>query len=202
MSIFAGHWCFGWCCGGSRKNEASFSSITLMHDYAYSAASKGENPPELEARMENFREPLPRPWLRMWTRFWWWDIHRARIWGCRCLRILIRAGAVPQRWSCAGILTLGQVVPMVSFLPKAQRLRADLRFLSARKSSLGWMSQRPVMAVRLHCVILCRVSGVAPEDKKWPLVFSAPFTQSAEPRTLERTAVEVFQAAFSIPVRF
>ena len=41
-----------------QKNDGKFFVYYLMHDYAYSAASKGENPPELEARMETFRATI------------------------------------------------------------------------------------------------------------------------------------------------
>ena len=44
---------------------------------------------------------------------------------------LIREG-VPQGGPALGFLSLGQVVPMASFLPGAGRLRGDLAYLSAR----------------------------------------------------------------------
>ncbi|MEL6172559.1 MAG: hypothetical protein AAFR02_11190, partial [Pseudomonadota bacterium] len=72
-------------------------------------------------------------------------------------------------------------VPMVSFLPEAHRLRADLEYLSTRKE-LTWID---VTAPGDGCAFaLCdpvSVSGVAPEDKRWPLVVSAAFTQTLSP---------------------
>jgi len=72
-------------------------------------------------------------------------------------------------------------VPMVSFLPRAWRLRADLAYLSAREE-LFWLD---VTAPGDGCAFaLCdpvSVSGVAPESKRWPLVISAAFTQSLSP---------------------
>jgi acetyl esterase/lipase len=44
---------------------------------------------------------------------------------------LIRDSRVPKDGSKLAFLSLGQVVLMVSFLPKADRLRRDLAFLSA-----------------------------------------------------------------------
>lgn len=91
---------------------------------------------------------------------------------------LIRAGRVPASGPALSLLTLGQVVPMVSFLPAAQRLRADLAFLSA-SNTLVWVD---VTAPGDGCAFaLCdpvSVSGVAPQGKRWPLVFSAAFTQT------------------------
>lgn len=93
---------------------------------------------------------------------------------------MIRAG-LPENRPELALLSLGQVVPMVSFLPEARRLRADLRFLSAR-DELVWID---VTAPGDGCAFaLCdpvSVSGVAPEDKRWPLVISAAFTQTLSP---------------------
>ena len=50
---------------------------------------------------------------------------------------LLRQG-LPERAPALSLLTLGQVVPMVSFLPKARRLRADLAYLSAQ-AQITWV---------------------------------------------------------------
>ena len=50
---------------------------------------------------------------------------------------LIREGGVVKDGPALSFLSLGQVVPMVSFLPKADRLRADLHYLSTRDEHLG-----------------------------------------------------------------
>ena len=101
--------------------------------------------------------------------------------GVSILADLIRAGRVPADGPALSFLSLGQVVPMVSFLPRAHRLRADLAYLSAREE-LFWLD---VTAPGDGCAFaLCdpvSVSGVAPEGKRWPLVISAAFTQSLSP---------------------
>jgi hypothetical protein len=70
---------------------------------------------------------------------------------------------------------------MVSFLPRAHRLRADLAYLSVQ-DALTWVD---VTAPGDGCAFaLCdpvAVSGVAPEGKRWPLVISAAFTQTLSP---------------------
>lgn len=92
---------------------------------------------------------------------------------------LIRAGGVPEGGPKLAFLSLGQVVPMVSFLKDASRLRGDLAFLCQRED-ITWVD---VTAPGDGCAFaLCdpvMVSGVAPEaGKKWPLVVSAAFTQT------------------------
>ena len=113
---------------------------------------------------------------------------------------LIRAG-LPTNRPALAFLSLGQVVPMVSFLPKANRLRADLRYLSAR-TELTWVD---VTAPGDGCAFaLCdpvAVTGVAPPDQRWPLILSAAFTQTLSPAKWKAPALALFPPAFSIPLR-
>ncbi len=88
---------------------------------------------------------------------------------------------MPAGGPALGFLSLGHVVPMVSFLPRATALRGDLAFLSAQ-SSVTWVD---VTAPGDGCAFaLCdpvAVTGVAPPGKRWPLVLSAAFTQTLSP---------------------
>ena len=90
----------------------------------------------------------------------------------------------------------GQVVPMVSFLPKADRLRADLQYLSTR-DDITWVD---VTAPGDGCSFaLCdpvAVSGVSTETSRWPLVFSAAFTQSLRPETWQKLKRRYFRLHF------
>jgi len=164
-----------------KKKDGKFFAYYLMHDYAYAAATGGANPPELEARMARFADDIAAALNE--------DVDEVLVvghssgahLGVSVLADLIRAGRVPAGGAALGFLSLGQVVPMVSFLPKAHRLRADLAYLSAR-DELAWVD---VTAPGDGCAFaLCdpvSVSGVAPADKRWPLVFSAAFTQTLSP---------------------
>ena len=164
-----------------KKKDGKFFAYYLMHDYAYSAATKGANPPELEARMAIFADAIAAALTD--------DVDEVLVvghssgahLGVSVLADLIRSGRVAEGGPALGLLTLGQVVPMVSFLPRAERLRGDLRYLSAR-DELAWVD---VTAPGDGCAFaLCdpvSVSGVAPEGKRWPLVFSAAFTQTLSP---------------------
>jgi len=164
-----------------KKKDGKFFAYYLMHDYAYSAATRGANPPELEARMAQFGNDIAAALTD--------DVDEVLVvghssgahLGISVLADLIRAGRVPERGPALGFLSLGQVVPMVSFLPRAERLRGDLRYLSTREE-LAWVD---VTAPGDGCAFaLCdpvSVSGVAHEGKRWPLVFSAAFTQTLSP---------------------
>lgn len=164
-----------------KARDNKFFAYYLMHDYAYSAVTRGAYTPELEARLAAFADAIAAALGE--------EVDEVLVVGhssgahlaVSVLADLIRQGRVPQRGPALAFLSLGQVVPMVSFLPDAQRLRADLRYLAAR-SELTWVD---VTAPGDGCAFaLCdpvAVSGVAPAAKRWPLVVSAAFTQTLSP---------------------
>ena len=178
-----------------RKKDGKFFAYYLMHDYAYSARSRGANPPELEARMAEFTAAI-RAALHT-------DVDEVLVVGhssgahlaVSILSDLIRGG-LPAAGPELNLLTLGQVVPMVSFLPRAWRLRADLAYLSER-DEIAWVD---VTAPGDGCAFaLCdpvSVSGVAGPGKRWPLVFSAAFTQSLQPETWAKLKRRYFRLHF------
>ncbi len=172
---------FLWLLRWFKAKDAKFFAYYLMHDFAYSAASRGANPPELEARMAAFGESIAAALQEDAQEVLVVGHSSGAHLGVSVLADLIRAGRVPGEGPALSFLTLGQVVPMVSFLPEAHRLRADLQYLSAR-DELTWVD---VTAPGDGCAFaLCdpvAVTGVAPAGKKWPLVFSAAFTQSLSP---------------------
>ncbi len=168
----------------------------LMHDYAYSAQFRGANPPELESRMAEFATAIANALTD--------DVDEVLVVGhssgahlaVSILADLIRDGRVPANGPKLSFLSLGQVVPMVSFLRDAHRLRADLQYLSAR-DELAWVD---VTAPGDGCAFaLCdpvSVSGVAPESKRWPLVFSAQFTKSLSPERWKELRWRFFRLHF------
>lgn len=161
-----------------RGRDGKFFAYYLMHDYAYSAQYNGANPPELDTRMAEFGDLIAEALLGEADEVLIVGHSSGAHLGVSVLADLIRSGRVPANGPALGFLSLGQVVPMVSFLPAANELRRDLHFLAARPE-LSWVD---VSAPGDGCAFaLCdpvTVSGVAPEQKRWPLVFSAAFTQT------------------------
>ncbi len=162
-----------------RKIDNRLFAYYLMHDYAYSAQFQGEIPAKLQHRLKEFAD-LIEAVLKT-------DVDEVLVVGHSSgahLGVSVLADVL-RRQAASGpalsFLTLGQVVPMVSFLPKAQKLRSDLQFLSTQ-TDLTWVD---VSAPGDGCSFaLCdpvAVSGVAGPDKKWPLVLSAAFTQTLSP---------------------
>jgi len=179
-----------------KTKDNKFFAYYLMHDYAYSARTKGANPPELETRISEFTAVIAQALEE--------DIDEVLVvghssgahLGVSILADLIRQGSLSSDGPKLNFLTLGQVVPMVSFLPKADRLRADLHYLSARPE-IAWVD---VTAPGDGCAFaLCdpvAVSGVAPKDQLGPLVISAAFTQTLQPETWARLRWRFFRLHF------
>ena len=185
-----------WILRWFKRIDNKFFAYYLMHDYSYSASSRGANPPELEARLAVFAAAIAEA-LRS-------DVDEVLVvghssgahLGVSILADVIRAGGVAVDGPALSFLSLGQVVPMVSFLPDAHRLRADLQYLSAR-DELTWVD---VTAPGDGCAFaLCdpvAVSGVALDTKKWPLVFSAAFTQTLSPERWKELRWKFFRLHF------
>lgn len=164
---------------GFRRIDRRLFVYYLMHDYAFTAAAGGAYPSALEARLAKFRARV-----RMALQS---GVDEVLVVGhssgahlaVTVLADLIREG-VPAG-PALGFLSLGQAVPMASFLPRAGRLRGDLQYLSLRED-LTWVD---VSAPGDGCSFaLCdpvAVSGVATEGQRWPLVISAAFSQTLSP---------------------
>ena len=179
-----------------KKKDGKFLAYYLMHDFAYSCQAEGANLPDLEVRMAEFRSTITCALEK--------NVDEVLIVGhssgahlaVSILADLIRDGGARKSVPALSFLSLGQVVPMVSFLPKADRLRADLHYLSTR-DELVWID---VTAPGDGCAFaLCdpvAVSGVAPNKQKWPLVISAAFTQSLSAKRWKELRWKFFRRHF------
>jgi hypothetical protein len=164
-----------------RAQDGRFFAYYLMHDYAFSAQWQGANPPALETRMTAFGDTIAAALAEPVDEVLVVGHSSGAHLAVSVLADLIRGGRVPAAGPKLAFLSLGQVVPMMSFLPQAWRLRGDLQFLS-ETDALTWVD---VTAPGDGCAFaLCdpvAVSGVARAGKRWPLVLSAAFTQTLSP---------------------
>ncbi|MBV1863412.1 MAG: hypothetical protein KUG74_03160 [Rhodobacteraceae bacterium] len=204
-SVFL-HWAIGAVAGVAlacslliwfKSKDAKLFAYYLMHDYGFSAQFKGKNPPELEARMAEFADRIAEV-LRL-------DVDEVLIVGhssgahlaVSVLSDLIRRGAVQAGGAPLGLLTLGQVIPMVSFLRDASRLRRDLHFLSTQ-DCLSWVDvSAPGDGANFALCDAVSVSGVAPEQGKLhPLVLSAAFSQTLSKQAYDKIKKRFFRLHF------
>jgi len=180
-----------------KRHDGKVLAYYLMHDYAFTARHRGANPPALEARLEAFKARVLDAMASGADEVLIVGHSSGAQMGVNVLADLMRAGRLPVAGPALSFLTLGQVVPMVSFLPKATRLRADLAYL-CRQEGLTWVD---VTAPGDGCTFaLCdpvAVSGVAPDQgKRWPLVISAAFTQTLTPARWKALRWRLFELHF------
>lgn len=180
---------------GFRRIDHRLFVYYLMHDYAFTTAEGGAYPAVLEDRLAVFRARL-RGALQSGVDEVLVVGHSSGVHlGVSVLADLIRE-SVPNGAAALGFLSLGQAVPMVSYLPGAARLRGDLAYLSTREE-LTWVD---VTAPGDGCSFaLCdpvAVSGVAPAGQVWPLVISAAFTQTLSPERWEALKRRFFRLHF------
>lgn len=178
-----------------------FLAYYLMHDYAFSAGLRGAYPPVLSARMEGFRGRILAALGEGWDEVLVVGHSSGAMLGVSILADLLREGR-PARGPALSLLTLGHVVPMVSFLPEARKLRGDLAFLSVQEG-IAWVD---VTAPGDGCAFaLCdpvAVSGVAPEGKRWPLVLSCAFTRTFSPERWRKMRFRWFRLHFQYMCAF
>lgn len=169
----------------ARRQDGRLYIHYLMHDFAYSVRANGAYPPELEARLSAFAERIGAALEG--------DADEVLVVGhssgatlaVSAVAELLRSGRVTGAGPALSLLTLGQAIPMTSFLPGAKRLRRDLHEL-AQEARITWVD---VSAPGDGCCFALTdpvaVTGVAPQaGKRWPLVLSAAFSQTLAPETL------------------
>ncbi len=180
-----------------RAHDDKTYAYYLMNDYAYTASERGAYPLEIEARLHEFRHRIEAA-LRE-------DIDEVLVVGhssgaqlaVSVIADIIRLHRVPERGPVLSVLTLGQVIPMVSFLPKARRLRRDLRLLSTSEE-ITWVDvSAPGDGCSFALSDPVAVSGVAPsQGKQWPLILSAAFSNTLSEETRKSLKWRFFRLHF------
>ena len=179
-----------------KRRDNLFYAHYLMHDYAFTASAGGAIPPALRPRLAAFADRIAASLNGDWDEVLVVGHSSGAHLGVTVLADLLRTGKVPAGGPALGFLTLGHVVPMVSFLPRASDLRADLAYLSACEE-ITWVD---VTAPGDGCAFaLCdpvAVTGVAPPNKRRPLVLSAAFTQTLSPQRWKALRWRFFRLHF------
>lgn len=183
---------------GFRRIDGRLFAHYLMHDYAFSASRRGATPPELAAREEDFASRIAAALVDD-------DLDEVLVVGHSsgaAIAVSVLARLVREEIAGDGdrpvlsLLTLGQSIPMISFLPEARQLRADLQLLS-EQPHLAWVD---VTAPGDGCAFALTdpvaVSGVGREGKPWPLVISAAFSRTLAPETFARLRRRYFRLHF------
>ena len=166
----------------------------LINDYGFTAQHGGRWPEALAARISQFGDRIAAEIARG-------DADEILIVGHSsgahlAVSALAEALAksVPGPATTVSFLTLGQVIPMQSFLPKAQALRRDLQTL-AGSDALTWVDvSAPGDGGSFALSDPVAVTGVAPEGAQLlPKVVSAAFTETMDPEEHKATKYRFFR---------
>jgi len=180
-----------------RSHDNKLFAHYLMQDYAFTASDWGRYPSEIETRLIEFRERIEEALEDHCDEVLIVGHSSGAQLAVSVVADVIRRRDPHLRTPVVSLLTLGQVIPMVSFLPGAHRLRADLRHLSAC-DRISWLD---VSAPGDGCAFALSdpvaVSGVAPANGQlWPVVISAAFSKTLKPETLAQLKYRYFRLHF------
>ena len=183
-----------------QKYDGKIFAHYLMQDHAHTARHRGAYDPELSTRLDTFGHSIEEALGDGYDEVLVVGHSSGAHLGVSVLARLERAGVVTRK-SRISFLSLGHVVPMVSFLPAVTILRSDLRQLG-NSDAVTWVD---VTAPGDGCSFaLCdpvAVSGQGGWEAKWA---TGPF-RGLYPNPvrcpLACAAVAVFPSAFSVPVR-
>jgi hypothetical protein len=181
---------------GFRALDRHLYAYYLMQDYAHAAAHRGACPPDLSARIAAFGKRIADALAEGADEVLVVGHSSGAHIAAMTLAELLRNGRAAGDGPALSLLTLGHVVPMVSFLPDAADLRRDLALLAAERRIVWVDVTAPGDGA---CFALCdpvAVSGVAPAGQLWPLVISAAFSQTLAPETWKRLRRRFFRLHF------
>ena len=183
-----------------QKYDGKIFAHYLMQDYAHTSLHRGAYDPELSTRLDAFGHNIEQALREGYDEVLVVSHSSGAHLGFSDLARLERAGILSPK-SPISFLSLGHVVPMVSFLPAATELRSDLKQLG-NSDAVTWVD---VTAPGDGCSFaLCdpvAVSGQGDGTQNGPLVLSAAFIQTLSDARLRALLRRFFSSAFSISVR-
>lgn len=190
LTLVAALGAIAWLRGRDRRLFAFY----LLHAFALILIRRGAIPDELAPRQTAFAERIAEA-LRS-------DADEVLVVGhsagghmaLQVVAEVLRMGH--GRDGRLALLTMGAVIPMVSFLPQAQRTRADLDLL-ARTEQVFWLDiSAPSDGACFALADPVAVTGIEVEPQHNPLILSAAFHQTVAPETRESRDFTFFRKHF------
>jgi hypothetical protein len=179
----------------ARRLDRRIFAWYLIHDYAFTASEGGRAPAALRPRLAEFAERIERALAEPWDEVLVVGHSSGAHLAVMALADLMRRRPLPDAPPLA-LLTLGQVMPMVTALKGASDLRADIGQV-ARAPGLTWVD---VTAPGDGCSFaLCdpvAVAGQGGPGVTKPLILSAAFSQTLSPERLKALRHRYFRLHF------
>ena len=189
-----------------RRMDKHFFAYYLLHDFAFWAQDGGAMPEVLGGRVHKFCDRICEALDS--------DVDEVLIVGHSSgahLAVVLAAEVLRRRSDAPklALLTLGQAIPVTSFLPSAWDLRRDLQQISMRED-VKWLDvSAPGDGACFALSDPVAVSGAASGARKYgPTVISAAFSQTLSIETQRATRWKFFRrhiqylCAFDYPVEY
>ena len=181
---------------GFKALDRIFFAYYLMQDFAFSAQLRGAYPAPLQQRINAFSARIEKALKENWDEILVVGHSSGAHIAISALAQIERSAAFDQAPATVGFLSLGQVIPMVAFLPNAGQLRRDLYDIS-RSTAIYWVD---ITAPGDGCSFsLCdpvAVSALPLAGQTGPLVLSAAFSQALSPTRWRRLRWRFFKLHF------
>ncbi len=177
---------------GFRRIDRRYFVYYLIHDYGFNASEQGRIPHALRARLAEFSARM-RDVAKT-------DVDEVLVIGhstgaqlaCIAVNDYLKSRGT-EKAPAIGFLTLGQVIPMQTFLPQAHSLRRDLAELS-QSDALTWIDvSAPGDGACFALSDPVAVSGVSNANQKWPIVLSGAFKNTLSPDLYAKTKWQFFR---------
>ena len=164
----------------------------LMYDYGYAVSKGGEYPPELVARLQDFIARIEEASHEGYDEILVVGHSSGANVGISALAEAMRRGNMRQG-ATLSLLTIGHVIPLISYLPKAWEMRRDLQYLSTSEE-ITWIDvTAPTDSVCFAFVDPVATSGLDTKDRIWPIMISAQFKAAIAPERYEALKKKYFQ---------
>ena len=181
---------------GFKALDRIFFAYYLMQDFAFSAQLRGAYPASLQQRITAFSARIEKALKENWDEILVVGHSSGAHIAISALAQIERSAALDEAQANVGFLSLGQVIPMVAFLPNAGQLRRDLYDIS-RSTAIYWVD---ITAPGDGCSFsLCdpvAVSALPLAGQTGPLVLSAAFSQALSPMRWRRLRWRFFKLHF------
>jgi len=181
-------WAILW---GFKRMDRKIYAYYLLYVYAFSAWHAGGYPPALRARMEEFKARIAKALTEDNDEVLIVGHSVGAHLGVELLAEMEREGMLKGN-TPLGMLSLGEVIPMISYLPAARGLRRSLHALG-QSARVFWLDV--TAPGDGGCFALCdpvAVSGVG----SGPKVLSAAFSQTLKPETYAARKRSFFKLHF------
>lgn len=168
-----------------RRRDGRLMAHYMLQDFAYSVAGHGAWAAETEARLDAFASRIRAALAEDWDEV----LLIAHSTGCSlAVSVMARVlrGEVPQGAPPLAMMTLGHLIPLHGFMPRADSFRRDLQELAA-DPRLFWLDVTAKGdGACFWLVDPVAVCAAAPTQPVNPLVISAAFSRALKPETWAR----------------